>query len=141
LTYSDASTPASVAPRAGLLIQVTDPVGRQLNLTWSKQERIASVTDPNSQTYAYAYDGNGNLTGVTHPDTTVRTYVYENTSCKNALTGIIDENGNRYSTHGYDSQCRATSTQQAGGAGLVTLSFGSSTRRVRPIPSSPIFLS
>jgi RHS repeat-associated protein len=124
LTYSDASTPANIAPRAGLLIQVSDPFARQINFTWSKQELIASVTDPNSQVYSYAYDANANLTGVTYPDTTVRTYVYENTSCVNALTGIVDENGNRYSTYGYDSQCRATSTQLAGGAGLVSLSYG-----------------
>ena len=85
---------------------------------------------PDGGTYAYAYDLAGNLISVTHPDNSVRRYVYENTSYPNALTGIIDENGNRFATYGYDSQGRATSSQHAGGADLTTVSYGTNTSTV-----------
>jgi YD repeat-containing protein len=52
LAYSDASTPSGVAPRPGFLIQVTDPFGRHLDLTWSNRERITTVTDPDGQVYS-----------------------------------------------------------------------------------------
>ena len=127
LTYSTASTPTSIAPRAGLLIQVTDPFARQLSFIWSAHERIATMSDPDSKTYRYAYDSSARLTSVTYPGGGVRTYWYEYSTCKFALTGITDENGNRYSTYGYNSQCKATSTQLAGGAGWVSFSYGTNS--------------
>ena len=42
---------------------------------------------------------------------TSQTYLYENTALPSALTGIIDENGNRYVTWTYDSKGRALSSQ------------------------------
>ena len=56
-------------------------------------------------------------------DNPVRTYHYESAGCGYALTGITDENGQRYATYGYDAQCRAVSTQHAGGVGSATLTF------------------
>ena len=43
-----------------------------------------------------------------------QTYLYENTSYPFALTGITDENGNRYATWGYDGNGRGILSELAG---------------------------
>ena len=43
------------------------------------------------------------------------------------MTGIIDENGNRYATWSYDANLRAVSSEHAGGANATTLSFNLGT--------------
>ncbi|MGZ8171876.1 MULTISPECIES: DUF6531 domain-containing protein [Methylobacter] len=123
LTYSDASTPTTVAPVAGLLIRVTDTFGYQLNFTYDSSSRIATLTDPAGGLYRYAYDANNNLASVTYPDGTGKTYRYENTAFPHALTGITDENGSRYATYVYDTQGRGISTEHAGGAGRISLAY------------------
>ncbi len=123
LTYSDASTAVAIAPTTGLLIRVTDTYGHQLNFTYDANSRIITLTDPAGGLYHYAYDTNNNLASVTYPDGTGKTYHYENTAFPHALTGITDENGNRYATYSYDAQGRATSSEHAGGAERVSLVF------------------
>jgi YD repeat-containing protein len=122
LVYSDASTPVAVAPTAGLLIRVTDTFGHQLNFTYDSNSRISTLTDPAGGIYRYAYDAN-NLASVTYPDGTGKTYHYENTAFPHALTGITDENGNRYATYTYDAKGRAVSTEHAGGAERASLVY------------------
>ena len=80
LTYSDASTPITVAPAAGLLLRVTDPFGHQLNFTYDANSRLSTLTDPAGGVYHYGYDANNNLVSVTYPDGSSKTYHYENTS-------------------------------------------------------------
>ena len=131
LTYSDANTPTFIAPRPGLLIQVTDPFGPQLNFTYDASGKVATMIDPTGQPYLYVYDGGGRLNAVTYPDTTPtittdnskRIYHYENTSFPNALTGISDENGVRFATWGYDGAGRASSSEHAGGADKTTIGY------------------
>jgi YD repeat-containing protein len=123
LAYSDASTPITVAPAAGLLLRVTDPFGHQLNFTYDSSNRIATLTDPAGGVYHYAYDANNNLVAVTYPDGASKTYHYENAAFPHALTGITDENGSRYATYTYDAQGRAVSTEHAGGADRASLVF------------------
>jgi YD repeat-containing protein len=130
LTYSDASTPITVAPVAGLLLRVTDPFGHQLNFTYDAHSRLSTLTGPAGGIYHYAYDTNNNLIAVTYPDGTSKTYHYENTSFPHALTGITDENGSRFATYTYDAQGRGISTEHAGGvdrASLVYNADGSTT--------------
>jgi RHS repeat-associated protein len=122
LTYSTTSTPASIAPAAGLLIRVTDAFGHALNFTYDANSRMATMIDPAGGLYSYAYDGSGNLISVTYPDLRVRQYVYNEpaltggTSQPNALTGIIDEDGSRYATFGYSASGLAILSEHAGGA-------------------------
>jgi YD repeat-containing protein len=123
LTYSDASTPATVAPAAGLLLRVTDSFGHQLSFTYDSSSRLSTLTDPAGSLYRYGYDANNNLVSVTYPDGASKTYHYENTSFSHALTGITDENGNRFATYAYDAQGRGISTEHAGGAQRVSLAF------------------
>jgi uncharacterized protein RhaS with RHS repeats len=62
-------------------------------------------------------------------------YVYEDPNFKYGLTGIIDENGNRYSTIVYDDSSGATSgfalsRQNAGGANQTTVVYNSDGSRL-----------
>ncbi|MFB3087258.1 MAG: DUF6531 domain-containing protein, partial [Acidiferrobacterales bacterium] len=74
----------------------TGPFGHALTLTYNAGGRLATLTAPDSGVYTYSYDANGNLTQVEYPDTTTRIYHYEDTAYPNHLTGITDENGDRF---------------------------------------------
>jgi YD repeat-containing protein len=75
--------------------------------------------------YGYSAGTPTMLTSVTYSTTpaTSQTYLYENAALPSALTGIIDENGNRFVTWTYDAQGRGLSSQHAGGADLTTLAY------------------
>ncbi|HXG27866.1 MAG TPA: DUF6531 domain-containing protein, partial [Nevskiales bacterium] len=138
LTYSDASTPPSIARAPGLLVRVNDGLGRSLSFTYDDSRRITSVSDPAGNRYRYQYDSTGNLKLVQFPErdgvAPQRLYHYENATFKSALTGITDENSQRYATWTYDSLGRATSSEHAGGAGRHTLAFsGLSTTVTGPL--------
>lgn len=132
LTYSDATTAPTIAPAAGLLIAVTDPQGRVLNLRYDANSRLSQVIDPAGRTASYAYADNGNLAKVTFADGTSRQYLYAEpayaaspSTYPSELTGIIDEKGVRYETTTFNSNNRATSNQFAGGADKISLSYAS----------------
>ncbi|KHK54123.1 type IV secretion protein Rhs [Ralstonia sp. A12] len=109
---------------ANQLSTVTAPSGRSLTFTYDTSGRVASVTAPDATVARYAYTYFGMLLSVTWPNGTVRKYVYENSSFPAALTGIIDENGNRYATYAYDTQARTTSSTLAGGANQYQFQYG-----------------
>ncbi|TFY96143.1 RHS repeat protein, partial [Ramlibacter humi] len=77
------------------------------------------------QLIQYAYDTANRLTSVTYADGAVRSYVYENPASLDALTGIVDERGNRLETYTYDSLERAVTTERAGGVFKYTIAYGS----------------
>jgi len=150
LIYSTSSTPASIAPKPGLLITVRDNFGRELNFTYNAAKRIVGMTDPAGGQYTFEYDGAsglagaGNLTKVTFPDGKTRVYFYAEaaqinggSACAtpapnlpNVLTGLQDENGTRYATWIYDCQARATSSQHAAGADQFTIDYQNGFRIV-----------
>ena len=140
LSYSTSSTPTPVAPRAGLLITVTDHFGRSLNFTYNALARIVGVTDPAGNAYSVNYDEassvvlssqplGGNLTSVSFPNATQRIYFYNEqantagTNLPNVLTGITDENNNRYATYQYDASGRAVHEEHAGGVDAYTVGY------------------
>ena len=116
---------------ANTLDTVTDPAGRTLGFSYDANGRVATVTDPAGAVYTYAYDANDNLASVTYPDETPadpndnpqRIYHYEDTNFPHALTGITDENGNRFATWGYDAQGRAILSEHAGGTERVDVVY------------------
>jgi YD repeat-containing protein len=147
LTYSDATTPAAVAPKAGLLIRISDAFGRQFNVAYDSSNRIATMTDPAGGQYQYSYDANNNLASVTYPDGKVKGYLYNETaytsgaSLPHALTGILDENGTRYASYYYNAEGKAYSEQHAGGVDQYQLSYssdGSSTMITDPLGTTRI---
>ncbi|CAK0778584.1 hypothetical protein CCP3SC1_970006 [Gammaproteobacteria bacterium] len=124
----------SITTRAGLvttltydgsknLTMVTGPFGHTLKFSYDSANRVSTMTTPDGKIYTYAYDATNNLTSVKYPDATVRQYLYEDVDHPNALTGITDENGNRFATYAYGSDGRAISTQHAGGAELTTVTY------------------
>jgi RHS repeat-associated protein len=132
LTYSDASTPASIAPAPGLLITVTSPKGRLLQFVYNASSQIKQITLPDGGTLQYAYDSSGNMTQVTYPDGHTRLYKYDESDNAPAdypsfLTGIIDENGQRYADIHYGANATAgvgaISSQLGGVANLTQVTF------------------
>ncbi len=133
LTYSTPLTDPAVAPKPGLLLNVTASDGRALNFTYDSTAHLHQMTQPDGGTFVYGYDSTGNLTTVQYPDTKVRQYLYNEqdlTSGNNlpsAMTGIIDESGVRFESTSFDSLGRATFTSLAGGAGQTTISYNASS--------------
>lgn len=131
LTYSDGSTPPAAAPFPGLLLRVQDAFGRSLGFSYDAFGRLAAMTDPAGGITAYEYDERGNLIKVTYPDGKNKTYVYNelaltaNIARFSLLTGIIDENNNRFATFAYNSEPKAISTEHAGGVEKYTASYPS----------------
>lgn len=133
LTYSDSSTPVSVAPAAGYLIQGLDNRGRTVKFEYQLPTgadpatggRLAKIVDASGQGTLIGYDGAGNLSALTWPDTTVRQFLYELPSFPWALTGITDERLARHATFGYDGAGRAISTELAGGADRFSTTYSS----------------
>jgi len=139
-TYSDANTPANLAPKPGLLLSVTDWQGRALQLSYDVKGRLSTLTDPAGGITNYAYDepsaiviGSNppasNLTSVTYPDGAKRIYHYNepthtsNQNLPNALTGLTDENGTRLAHYKYTYPGKAISTEHVGGAGKYSVSY------------------
>lgn len=141
-----AGAPTTTVLPAGCLIRVTNPASRTLQFGYDGTGRVVKMTDPNGRTYAYAYSdttSTANLTSVTYPDDNVpggmmRTYLYgeaanvsstpnAGVSYAHALTGIVDENGNRFASWTYDANGLATSSEHGVfGSGIdhVRLAYG-----------------
>ncbi len=132
-TYNVNGQLCSITNRAGLtqslaydsqnrIASASDPFGRNLVFAYDALNRISTITDPASNTIAYQYDPTyGNLVSVTYQDGKTRSYVYENSAYPWYLTGIIDEDGQRYLTATYYADGGANTEQLAGGADLVTV--------------------
>ncbi|WP_326942650.1 RHS repeat protein [Actimicrobium sp. GrIS 1.19] len=143
--YSDATTPATTAPRADLLIDMADRFGRHLVFTYNANSQLATMTDPAGKAYTYSYDIDGNLVSVTYPDGKVRSYQYgeaayvnNGVDCgaplPNALTGITDENGMRFAIFTYECNGRAASTEHVGGVEKYSfMQYGYGTNEIDPL--------
>lgn len=112
---------------------VTDSYDRKLGFSYSSTGMLETVTTPDTLVLTYGFTaatGGNQLTSVlynTSPDTS-QTYVYENADLPFALTGIIDENNNRFAAWTYDKLGRALTSQHGTGtstADLTTLSYNS----------------
>jgi len=146
LTYSDGSSGANggyvvdgsgvatttILP-SGLLLRVVDNFGRVLRFGYDASGRTIEMVSPEGGVYLYSYDAVGNLSSVTYPDLSTRTYIYNessNTSGANipsALTGIIDENAQRFATYKYDSSGRAISSEHAGSVEKSSIVYSTDT--------------
>ena len=137
LTYSDANTPGSVAPAAGLLVTVTDHAAGSsphndltISLTYDAKWRITQLADSIGNVTQYGYDGYNNLASVTWPDGSVRRYAYEDTRFTSALTGVIDETGTRVATWGYDAMGRAIAATHPNSQQNVSFAYGADTSTI-----------
>ncbi len=129
--HPSGQTLAYVADVGGNIVEVRDHRANSLSLVRDVSFRITSITASDGARFEYDYDESGNLISVTYPDTTPadpadnrrRQYLYQDARFPHALTGILDENGNRYATWTYDAQGRAMSSEHAGGADRTTLAY------------------
>lgn len=106
------------------LVSVTDHFGKSISLSYNPDGLVSSLTTPDLRTYGYEYNLDGLLSRVILPDNTTREYLYESPNLAHGLTGVIDENGRRYSTFDYDEQGRAILSTHANGADRNTVTYG-----------------
>ncbi|MGH3850337.1 MAG: DUF6531 domain-containing protein, partial [Pseudonocardiaceae bacterium] len=114
----------------GRLSAVFDPAGRALTYSYDGQNRVTSIADPGARLTTITYDSNNNLSTVTYPDGGRRAYVYEDSRFPHAMTGLFDETGSRYASWTYDDAGRALTSQLAGGASGVTLTYNTGSTTV-----------
>jgi YD repeat-containing protein len=117
------------------LATVTDSFGKQLTFGYDGGGRLATLTDPAGGVFQYGYDANGDLATLTAPDLSVRTYLYNEAAhtggadLPHTLTGIIDENNDRFATFKYDASGRAVQTEHAGGADRMIVAYNADGTR------------
>jgi RHS repeat-associated protein len=104
------------------LDKVTGPFGHAMTFAYDGNARLTAVTTPDG-TIGYDYDLDRNLTQVTYPDSTTRQYRYEDYRLPSYLTGLIDENGERFATWDYDDAGRAILSEHADGQEQVTFAY------------------
>ena len=100
----------------GRLSSVTDAKGAILTLSYNGLGQLAAVSATGGEEVLYEHDASGRLQSVTRSDGSERTYLYDETGLSAAnrphlLTGIIDENGERYASFGYDTRGRVILSQ------------------------------
>ena len=127
-----------------LLTSVTDQSGRRLVFTYNANRRIDTLTEPTGQSIAYAYDGNGRLIGATYPGSVSKAYLYNesshtsSTNLPNALTGIVDEESQRYATFEYASDGRAISTEHGSGVDKYSMVYNGDGTTSMTTPSGVV---
>ena len=147
-TYSDGATPQSIATRPGLIIQITDDRGRNMQFNYNADDQLVKMIDPSALEYEYTYDLYNNLMSVIYPDATSKSYFYGElaninggVTCSSTadtysrlLTGIEDENGDRFADFKYQCDGKAISSEHNNGVALGTLAYtASSTITTNPL--------
>jgi RHS repeat-associated protein len=107
----------------GRLVWVLNSFGKGIKLEYDSANRVNSLVIPGGSSLTYTYDAYGNLAGVRFPDNSLRQYLYENTTYRNALTGIIDESGRRLATWGYDSAGRPNYNVYGSGINPLSITY------------------
>ncbi len=130
MTYSNASTPTSIAPRPDLLIEVANGFGASLQFRYDARGHLRTLVDQAGKEVTYTVDNGGNVTEVLYPDGSRKQYLYNEPAYAPAgpppqlLTGIVDETGQRFASFAYDAAGKAVSTEHAGGVERYVLSDG-----------------
>ena len=101
------------------ITQMTDPVGRSLNLSYDGSNRITSITDPIKRTVTYSYNGQGTLASVTDPNGGITKYDYD---ANNNLTAITNPLGVKIAQNTYARNGRVSQQLRADG-GIISFSY------------------
>ncbi|MCS0583367.1 DUF6531 domain-containing protein [Massilia pinisoli] len=131
-------------PGSFLVQQITDERGRILVVTWGANHQVASISGPEgSVRYQYdfpwgSYPSFGQflrLTSVQYVDAVgasigTKQYHYEDPNNIFLLTGIADENGNRFASYAYDSAGRVISSEHGGGAYRYSFAYPDNNNRI-----------
>lgn len=114
--------------QSGWLAEVTDSFGHTLVFE-NDGTYITQVSDPAGLPIVYAHDTEGRLSSVTFQDQSMRKYYYNepsrtsNANIPQALTRIEDEEGRQIAQWTYDTQGRATSSQNGDRANKVGVMY------------------
>lgn len=107
---------------------ITDEKGRSLAFTY-ENFRLIKIVVPDGSEYTYTYDLDGRLDKAIFPGGRFKQYHYNeqaytnNSNLPNALTGITDEKGQRYSIFQYASDGRPVSTEHSGGVDKFSVQY------------------
>ena len=131
LTWTAANAKSIFVPAGGGASSVVDYVTAQ------KIKVITQIQLPDATKLIYTYDDTSSATRVGRNDRLTRVsrqnasgtelwareYLYEDAAFPYALTGIVDQNGQRLSTYSYHDYGLAKSSERAGGVGKVEVDY------------------
>ncbi|MEW7988424.1 MAG: DUF6531 domain-containing protein [Candidatus Thiodiazotropha sp.] len=106
----------------GRLSIVTGHFGETIMYHYNEEGYLITITTPDGN-LNYDYDEQKRLNQVTYPDNTQKQYHYEDTNFSYYLTGITDENNQRFATWAYDSDGRVILSEHSDGAEQVALTY------------------
>lgn len=113
------------------ITQITDPVGRSLNLSYDGATRITNISDPIGRTVQYSYNAQGTLERVTDPEGGVTRYEYD---AQNRMTRHIDPRNVTLAQNTYNANGHIAQQTQADG-GVLRFNY----TLMNPVaPNSPI---
>ena len=128
----------------GSLRSVTDSSGRSLLFSYDAEGRIDRIAQPDGGYVAFAYSSGSDLTRVEYSDGSAIQYRYDEPELAASgaypgmLTGIIDENQDRYSSTTYDSSSAATSTYLADHQDLHSTTYLRHSSAAITLPSGAV---
>jgi RHS repeat-associated protein len=112
LTHGNSERPIQIT-------QMTDPVGRQLNLAYDDFDRITSITDAIGRSVRYEYNSQGTLAAFTNVEGGITRYAYDD---RNRLISVTDPRGITYLRNSYDQNGKVVQ-QVDGSGGITTLAY------------------
>ncbi|MBC5763324.1 RHS repeat-associated core domain-containing protein [Ramlibacter albus] len=112
-----------------LLSRVTNAFGRSIAFESDTAGRLVRVSGAGTAV-AYRFDTAARLAGSSYTNGTSRGYVYEDARWPNAVTGLIDQNGQRWGNYLYDETGRAVLSELAGGAARRSVAYGNQSTAV-----------
>jgi RHS repeat-associated protein len=125
----------------GLLASVSNGFGQTITF-YHYDGKLQSITLPGSAVIRYMYNGEF-LYRVTYPDNSTRHFHFTHTNNDQLLTGITDENDNRWATYDYDNMGRAIRSELAGAVDRYQVSYpgtnGSSAVVTDPLGTTRTF--
>ena len=124
-SYSDSSTPTSIAPGPGYLIQIMDNYSRTIKFVYTGSF-ITQINDSAGASVGLNYDSFQNLSKISWTDGTFLQLVYGRSDLPWAMTSLVDENASTTVSWEYDAAGRATATQSGGGAARYSVDYGAS---------------
>ncbi|MES9861013.1 MAG: DUF6531 domain-containing protein [Candidatus Thiodiazotropha sp. LLP2] len=126
LTYSNASTPTTIASSEDLLIKITDEKGRSLDLFYDSENLLSHVDFDNQTVLTYKYgsevwNDNRQLNSVTFADARARQYHYKPYARPTgAFSSTLLRDNNLYVVSGTHSEAAINSTNM----NALSLSLG-----------------
>ena len=99
------------------LTQITDTVGRNVDLTHDASGHITQAADPIGRTVQFAYDASGDIASATDMNGNITAYTYD---ADHQMLTVVDPRGNTVVTNVYDAVKRVVNSQSDAKGGFTT---------------------